>query len=379
MRRSRHDIRVISLIRSIESWAHVARQLSLALMRLGVRVGIEEHAERPADLDYQLPQALHECIDPDIDADVDLAIVEPTEFGTVCRSRRRFALMVWESSAWPVSWVAAARRELHGVLVPSMFCARSLAAAGLPAWMITTVPHGVDSSVFHARGRAPAGTRRRREILFVGTPAKRKGFDLLLTAFPRAFEPKGAPRLVLKTEDWPDRVDGYVRWRADVSALAAAGYDVHVITASLSDPQMASLYSHADLLVLPHRGEGFGLPLIEAMACGTPVLSTAWSGPLDFVDESVGFQLTEFEERAARDLFPVRFEAPSDAVMVEPDLDALITTLRRVMATPEALAAKGRAAAQRAALLTWHHSAFKTAAALGVKPSEHGRSRDLAR
>jgi glycosyltransferase involved in cell wall biosynthesis len=43
--------------------------------------------------------------------------------------------------------------------------------------------------------------------------------------------------------------------------------------------------------VLPTRGEGWGLPLAEAMSMGLPVITTNWSGPTAFVDESVGYLL----------------------------------------------------------------------------------------
>jgi glycosyltransferase involved in cell wall biosynthesis len=202
-------------------------------------------------------------------------------------------------------------------------------------------------------------------VLFVGTPAKRKGLDLLLWVWPKAFSPWQAPKLVIKTENWPARPDGYAELRNDVAALAVAGYPVVVITATLSDGAMAELYRDADLLVLPHRGEGFGLPLLEAMACGTPVLTTAWSGPLDFVDDEVGFLLDFFCERTAGDLIPPRFGAPPEAVMVEPDVDAPLTILQAALEDPELLERKGAAAAARAAEFTWDHIAAETAATFG--------------
>jgi len=48
----------------------------------------------------------------------------------------------------------------------------------------------------------------------------------------------------------------------------------------LSEQAMAQLYCHADAFVLPSLGEGWGLPLAEAMAIGLPTIGTRWGGPL---------------------------------------------------------------------------------------------------
>jgi glycosyltransferase involved in cell wall biosynthesis len=47
--------------------------------------------------------------------------------------------------------------------------------------------------------------------------------------------------------------------------------------------QMASLYRRANCVLLPSRGEGWNMPAVEAMACGTPVIGTAWGAQLDYM------------------------------------------------------------------------------------------------
>ena len=50
-------------------------------------------------------------------------------------------------------------------------------------------------------------------------------------------------------------------------------------------------YGAVDVLVQPSRGEGWGLPMVEAMACGTPVIGTRWSGPAEFLTEENSYPL----------------------------------------------------------------------------------------
>lgn len=60
---------------------------------------------------------------------------------------------------------------------------------------------------------------------------------------------------------------------------------VHLLHGDLSDAEMASLYKHRQVkaLLAPTRGEGYGLPILEAAACGLPVITTGWSGHMDFM------------------------------------------------------------------------------------------------
>jgi len=57
------------------------------------------------------------------------------------------------------------------------------------------------------------------------------------------------------------------------------------------DAALASLYRRANALVLPYRGEGFGLPVLEAMACGTPAIVTAGGATDDFVHDTTGYRM----------------------------------------------------------------------------------------
>ena len=63
-------------------------------------------------------------------------------------------------------------------------------------------------------------------------------------------------------------------------------------------PELAQLYNVADVGVFPTKLEAFGLVFLECMACGTPVIGTAAGGPLEFVDDSAGELVTDFDDDA---------------------------------------------------------------------------------
>ena len=78
-----------------------------------------------------------------------------------------------------------------------------------------------------------------------------------------------------------------------IRALQAkpGGARIAYITDDLTEQEMASLYAACDVLVHPYRGEGFGLPVIEAMACGLPVIVTAGGSTDDFATDEFAFRI----------------------------------------------------------------------------------------
>jgi glycosyltransferase involved in cell wall biosynthesis len=103
-------------------------------------------------------------------------------------------------------------------------------------------------------------------VLFVGTAEPRKGLDVLVEAMTeRDLAPYDL--VVVGPPGWGD---------VDVAELAArAGLTGRVhVTGRVDEPELASLYAGACVLAMPSRAEGFGFPVVEAMAHGVPVVVT---------------------------------------------------------------------------------------------------------
>src|SRR5262249_2135899 len=153
-------------------------------------------------------------------------------------------------------------------------------ASGVPEDRVVVVPNGVDPDRFRP-GLAPLAlsTSKRVKLLFVGGTIPRKGFDVLLDAYRRAFTRADDVCLVVK-----DMGVGtfYQNQTAGERIHAMQGDpnapEVLYLTDDLPEDDLPRLYSSCDALVHPYRGEGFGLPVLEAMACGLPVVVTA-GGP----------------------------------------------------------------------------------------------------
>lgn len=169
-------------------------------------------------------------------------------------------------------------RDAHVVAV-SESTARDVAAEfGVPASRLHVVPNGVDHARFRPRTAAEAAAVAERlglppaYVLYVGTLEPRKNVDGLLRAF-RALPAdvrRAHPLVLAGGKGWLD--DAIEATLAEVSREAPV-----VRLGRVRDADLPALYSGASAFAYPSHLEGFGLPVLEAMACGAPVVTSSTS------------------------------------------------------------------------------------------------------
>lgn len=204
---------------------------------------------------------------------------------------------------------------------------------GLPAGRVDVVHHGVDEAfrplpadevaAFCARQGTPE-----RFLLFVGTLEPRKNVVRLVEAYARL--PRSCPPLVLVGgKGWLyDEVFRRVEELGLAGRVRPAGY--------VPAEDLPCWYNAAEALVYPSLYEGFGLPPLEAMACGTPVISSTASSLPEVVGDA--------------------------GLLVDPeDVDALAAAMDRVLADAGLRERMRAAGLERARRFTWEGAARKTA------------------
>lgn len=234
--------------------------------------------------------------------------------------------------AYPARDAAAREREqapfrksaetARRILVGSEFTASEVERwLGVEPERIAIVPLGADA-VFHpgATGTLPEELRDRPYILHVGSHDVRKNAVTLAEAYARAF-PAGEVSLAF-TRRPPVLPSG---------ALVVSAPD---------DESLAALYRAATLLVLPSISEGFGLPMLEALACGAPVLASH-AGSLP----EVGGDAVEWIDDPL-------------------DVDAWTDALRRLVSDAGARARLAALGPLRAATFSWDDCTTRTLAVL---------------
>lgn len=186
------------------------------------------------------------------------------------------------------------------VLTPSRWAAETYRRFGIPEERVHVVPHGVDARIFRpderrrAAMRAELGVDDRFVFLHVGGMTGNKGVDALLRAFARTLETAPDVCLVLKgVDDLYSSHDLLQRVLATLPAKdreAVAGR-LNYLGERKPAQWMADLLRAADFYVAPYLAEGFNLPVLEAAACGVPVICTAGGPTDDFTEPSFAWRI----------------------------------------------------------------------------------------
>ena len=245
----------------------------------------------------------------------------PENAGDAC-----LALFFWEELLVPADTVARLNQSFRAVLTASRFVAKALVDSGLsiPVHVIGHAPWLEGFRALARRRPDPAGlARARREDVFtflhVSSCFPRKGIDVLLAAYARAF--RGGDRVRLVIKGFPNPHNDAAAQIARLRARDPDAPEIELIDRDLDEAGLLDLYARADAMVLPSRGEGFNLPAAEAMAAGLPVIVTGFGGHLDFCGPDTA-RLVAWRFAASGSHL-----ATPHSVWVEPDVDDLAAAL----------------------------------------------------
>jgi glycosyltransferase involved in cell wall biosynthesis len=185
--------------------------------------------------------------------------------------RRNLGTFVY---AWPMLHMVA-RKADHIVTVSRFSRDEIVRTLGISSSKITVIPNGVGAEFTeHAAALQPAEIKKQFGIqppflLYVGNLKPHKNVLTLLRAFAQLGRSAHFPHSLLIVGD-------DARWKPSVleecCRLGIQGSTV--IVSSVSQSLLPRIYASAELLVMPSTLEGFGLPVLEAMACGTPVIAS---------------------------------------------------------------------------------------------------------
>jgi glycosyltransferase involved in cell wall biosynthesis len=274
------------------------------------------------------------------------------------RGIRRIAFVVWETTIVHPQKITILR-TMDEVWTPSQWGRRIFIENGLDADRVHVVPEGVD--VNHFKPQPVPREGRPFRFLCVGKWERRKAIDELVDAFCEEFDPREPIDLILHCwNPWIPRFD-----LAATIAHAMRGRNARIVASSPID-DLRALYNACDAFVLPTRGEGWGLPVVEAMACGLPVIVTNYSAPADYLNDDIAYPI---RIESLVDVYDSFFfpEGKAAGQWAQPDFAHLRALMRHVYEHQDEAREKGRRA--REAMCnqwTWDHAAAKACAVLGI-------------
>jgi glycosyltransferase involved in cell wall biosynthesis len=295
-------------------------------------------------------------------ADPSICIGYGNNFHTF-HGAHRIGYTVFEYTKLADDWINGLR-QVDEIWTTSRWGADIMRANGLAESRIEIVPEGFDPEVFHPGLRA----RRKRDGVFrfltVGKWEIRKGQVELLQAWARAFKGVKDVELVLMCHN-PFVPNFAIETEVAKLGLGAIA-PVKAIKNIPTDVEMAMQYAEADCFVLPTRAEGWGLPIMEAMACGTPVITTRYSAITEYATPENAFLLDPVRQVPVFD--PLFFPRPGEAGQwAEIDIDQLAELMLLVYRERDRAIQTGqRAASDMRGRWTWDHAAEKAAELLSV-------------
>ncbi len=338
------------------SLAHVNRELCLGLLRTG-DVDLSIVSYEPNTFDASADPRLEEILARTGREGAPPAAVhvrhqwppvfDPPQHGAWVM------IQPWEYGGLPADWVPPMRDSVDEIWVPSTWVRDCYIRSGVPAEKVVVIPNGVDLSIYRPEGaRYPLKTKKAFKFLFVGGTIARKGIDVLLNTYTRTFTATDDVCLVIKAVGAADAyADASIVDHLERLAQTRGAPEVEYIADSLSDTQMASLYRACDVLVHPYRGEGFGMPIAEAMASGVPAIVTGSGACLDFCDDDNAYLIPAREVPIEHlDGLP---EASVGYWWAEPDANALLRLMRRAIDDRDERRVKAERARQRMQAFGW--------------------------
>ncbi len=333
------------------SLALVNRELALALANRGLQVDLhstEGGGDYTPDLqfinDYPKIKELWSGGIRKQRADIAIRNLFPPRVSGMNGEKKVLGPYGWEESIFPREWIDSFNQRLHLVATMSDYVTRTLRNNGVTAPMSTT-GIGADHLKDVPAGSLPFSFPQGYTLLHISSCFPRKGVDLLLRAFLAAYDGKSynnkiETTLIIKTfpnshNNIRQQIDE-AGWIKESRFLFGRGQDfvkkdavkkrILLLEEDLAPGQIVSLYQQSDLFIAPSRGEGFGLPMAEAMLFDLPVLTTGYGGQVDFCTSETSW-LIDYKFAWAKTHLKL-----SDSVWAEPDFDDLIKKMEQIAA-----------------------------------------------
>lgn len=268
-------------------YSQAARDYIKSLLKLGHEVEISTFSKFPTKHLDKIDVDLFRQLKSNRFGDDMVQILHciPDRQNSVRRLKKTIGFATFETFDPPKYWFDILSKN-DAVVCPSTFCVDLF--KDKVSSPVIYLPHCIDVNIFNPN--IAFTPNKKFTFLFFASWRERKGWRELIEAWSLAFNKKDEVQLVIKTDKTElakQEVEKLIREVSNNQDVA----DIVFIDKDLKDSELPSFYKSMDCLVFPTKGEGFGLPILQAMAVGTPVIAPAITGCKDLVNKDNATEL----------------------------------------------------------------------------------------
>ena len=326
-------IRFIGQRNNLGGGTHYSNFVDAALKTYYINASIEE-------VNLSDPSSVQEALNTSADGDINIWFWQNPSMSAFKGVNIRWA--IFESDKLP-QYALESLAPAHLIWVPSQWGKDVLIANGVDAQKIDVVPEGVDTNLFHPFLRSKTKKENTAfRFLCIGKYEKRKSYAELLEGFKRAFANSSEVELVIKG-------DYFIRFEQKkqelIDLVSASGLtNVKLAFGNYPKEKLVALYNIGDVFIFPSKGEGWGLPLLEAAATGMPLISTVYSGHTQFLRYlsssllPIDFALQPIDDPEFMGYWPA--EDKNYGLWAQPDVDSIAKSMQEMKSNYEHFSAE---------------------------------------
>jgi glycosyltransferase involved in cell wall biosynthesis len=283
-----------------------------------------------------------------VNADATYPFFNTSQGKSFLKHSYRIGLWVWELPSFQSEWFANFA-SYDEIWVPSTFCQQSVSAAtGMPVHLVPLVVEQQSNVVnnletrraFRAKWGIPADKFVFYYVFDASSYIERKNPFALIEAFREAFVNEPGAHLLLKI-GYGSANKQFTRQLASLLATLPKG-SFTIIEEVLSRAELDALVVASDCCVSPHRSEGFGLTVAEALFFGKPVVATDFGGTTDFLTPDTGYPVAYKLIEIERDIGPYK----RGNIWADPLPESLCEGMKAVFSDTEKAVSKAQAGAR---------------------------------
>jgi glycosyltransferase involved in cell wall biosynthesis len=261
--------------------------------------------------------------------EVGICFGYPDQFHQLDVHKVKIGYTTWETDTVPTAFVEACNK-LDALCVTSTFACSTFRKAGVKV-PIKVVYLGVDTDEVPFIERPLINKGEKYHFLQMGTLTIRKNPGHTLGAFLDLFKDDPNVRLILKSQD------------GTIGHITLPYENVQIWDERSTREEINEFYKLADCFVFPSRGDGAGIPVMESMATGLPVITSYNTGMRDICDDSMNYSIKTMHKKPAQN-FPKKWGDVGK--WFEPDYEELKQLMRYVYDNREEAYNKGKRASE---------------------------------